>query len=120
MPYVSFTTGADMCAAPGAADAMFQQYGYAPLNVTGSNDKGDVMIGRAGGATTGGFAGAIWIEGLGWMRMREFLRKQGVVEADAIPFDGTGTVRCVRQGVGRRRQRQCQHLDGQGRAGLRL
>ena len=91
VPYVSFSTGADMCAAPGAAETMFQQYGYAPLNVTGSNDKGDVMIGRAGGAQTG-FAGAIWIEGIGWMRMREFLRKQGVVEADAIPFDGTGTV----------------------------
>ena len=68
VPFVSFSTGEDICAAPGAADAMFQQYGYATMVVTGSNDKGDVLIGRAGGATTGGFAGAIWIEGIGWMK----------------------------------------------------
>ena len=92
VPFASFSTGEDLCAAPGAADAMFQQYGYATMVVTGSNDKGDVLIGRAGGATTGGFAGAIWIEGIGWMKMREFLRKQGVVEANAVPFDGTGVM----------------------------
>ena len=32
-----------------------------------------------------GFAGGIWIEGLGWMTMEQFLRKQGVVEAETLP-----------------------------------
>ena len=42
--------------------------------------------GRAGGFFTG-FSGGIWIEGLGWMNMTDFLRKQGVVEAQDVPFD---------------------------------
>ena len=60
--------------------------GAAPILVTDTTDKGDVIVGRAGDFFSG-FAGAIWIEGLGWMRMNEFLRKQGVVEAESVPFE---------------------------------
>lgn len=45
------------------------------------NDVGTVIIGRAGDFFTG-FTGTIWIEGVGWMTMDNFLSKQGVAEAD--------------------------------------
>lgn len=75
----------DLCRQFGA-DFIFQQLGYAPLTVSTVNDKGDVALGRAGSSGSG-YAGGIWIEGLGWMRTTEFLRKQGVVEAEDTPFD---------------------------------
>ena len=54
--------------------------------VSAVTDKGDVILGRAGSFFTG-FSGGIWIEGLGWMSMTEFLHKQGVVEADDVPYN---------------------------------
>lgn len=57
-----------------------------PLDVFGANDDGTVLVGRAGSFFTG-FFGAIWIEGIGWQTISKFLHEQGVVEADAVPFD---------------------------------
>lgn len=84
VPYYDWF-GADLCAQY-SAEEMYQMLGAAPILVTDTTDKGDVIVGRAGDFFSG-FAGAIWIEGLGWMRMNEFLRKQGVVEAESVPFE---------------------------------
>ena len=81
--YLDF--GEDACERYGA-EYMYEQLGVAPMGITDITDAGDVIIGRAGGYFTG-FAGGIWVEGLGWMALSEFLRKQGVVEAESIPID---------------------------------
>lgn len=82
VPYQSFF-GGDMCAELGE-EALFEQLGYAAMSISAVTDKGDIALGRAGSFFSG-FAGGIWIEGLGWMSMEQFLRKQGVVEAETMP-----------------------------------
>lgn len=77
--------GRDMCKLYGE-EYIFNQFGHAPMVTNATSDKGDVILGRAGGFFTG-FAGAMWIEGMGWITTREFLRKQGVVEAESVPFE---------------------------------
>lgn len=83
VPYTFF--GQDFCALYGE-EYLYEQLGTAPMNISAVTDKGDIVLGRAGSFFSG-FAGGIWIEGLGWMTMSEFLRKQGVVEAQDVPFD---------------------------------
>ena len=60
--------------------------GPIPILPTDMNDEGSVIIGRAGSFFTG-FAGAMWIEGIGWMSLENFFRKQGVTEAFEFPMD---------------------------------
>lgn len=85
VPYFGWF-GDDVCAELGAEaeQILFEQLGYASMNISAVTDKGDIALGRAGGFFSG-FAGGIWIEGLGWMSMEQFLRKQGVVEAETLP-----------------------------------
>ncbi len=60
--------------------------GPIPVLPTDMNDDGTVIVGRAGSFFTG-FVGGIWLEGIGWMNFNDFLGKQGVSEAAAVPFD---------------------------------
>lgn len=84
VPYSSWFEG-DLCEQYGE-EYLYEMLGTAPMSISAVTDKGDVVLGRAGSFFTG-FSGGIWIEGLGWMNMTEFLRKQGVVEAQDVPFD---------------------------------
>lgn len=84
VPYSSWFEG-DLCELYGE-EYLYEQLGTAPMSISAVTDKGDVVLGRAGSFFTG-FSGGIWIEGLGWMNMTEFLHKQGVVEAQDVPFD---------------------------------
>lgn len=84
VPYRN-TFGTDLCAQLGA-ETVFKNVGYVPTSVFASSADGSVLVGRAGSFRTGVF-GAIWIEGVGWMTMTEFLRKQGVVEAQDVQID---------------------------------
>lgn len=79
------TFGNDLCA-QFDEQYIFDAVGYVPTSVFSSNDEGSVLVGRAGSFRTGIY-GAIWIEGLGWMTMTDFLYKQGVVEAQDVPID---------------------------------
>lgn len=81
VPYSSWF-GGDLCALYGE-QFLYEQFGTAPMTVSAVTDKGDVVLGRAGSFFTG-FAGGIWIDGVGWMTMDVFLRRQGVVEAEAM------------------------------------
>ena len=84
VPYSTWFEG-DLCEQYGE-EFLYEQLGTAPMNISAVSDKGDVILGRAGSFFTG-FSGGIWIEGLGWMSMSDFLHKQGVVEAQDVPFD---------------------------------
>ncbi len=76
-------------------DYIFEQEGAVPTLVFDMSDKGDVMIGRAGNFFNG-FYGALYLEGIGWMNMDDFLEKQGVIEArtlglqNPLALDGKG------------------------------
>ncbi len=83
LPYLNW--GVDMCADM-TAQEIFDQVGYAPVNVFGVNDAGTVAIGRAGDFFSG-TSGAMWIKDVGWMVVSDFLRHQGVVEASNTPID---------------------------------
>jgi hypothetical protein len=67
-------------------EAVQELLGPIPVLPTDMNDDGTVIVGRAGSFLLG-FAGAIWVEDLGWMGLTNFLRKQGVMEAWDFPMD---------------------------------
>ncbi len=67
------------------AEVINELLGPVPVTVTDMTDDGTVLIGRAGGFFTG-FAGALWIEGIGWMTWNDFFRVQGVIEASNWDF----------------------------------
>ena len=77
MPLLDFN--GDQCAAYDAATVQ-RLYGLVPMQVNDMSDDGKVLIGRAG-TFWNGFTGAMWIEGIGWIKLNDFFRKQGVVEA---------------------------------------
>ncbi len=83
VPYVRF--GRDFCAFLGE-QAIYDQVGVVPLIPFDMSDDGSVIIGRAGNFFTG-FVGGIWIDGLGWMTLKDFFDKQGVAEAASLPMD---------------------------------
>ncbi|WP_319553722.1 hypothetical protein [uncultured Vibrio sp.] len=59
---------------------------YVSLMPADMSDNGDVIIGRAGDVRTG-YVGAIYIKGLGWMKLDDFFEKQGVLEAQNTYMD---------------------------------
>ncbi|UCF68621.1 MAG: hypothetical protein JSV80_04830, partial [Acidobacteriota bacterium] len=63
-----------------------QRFGPIPVLPTDMTDDGKIIIGRAGSFFTG-FVGAIWMEPVGWMNLRDFYLKQGVAEAQDLPMD---------------------------------
>jgi hypothetical protein len=84
LPYSDFL-GRDLCATYGE-DFINQQLGPIPVVPADMNDDGSVIIGRGGSFRTG-LVGAIWLEGIGWMNLKDFFLKQGVTEAFEFPMD---------------------------------
>ncbi|MBT9501451.1 MAG: hypothetical protein IV092_09410 [Burkholderiaceae bacterium] len=71
--------GLDHCSIEGPA-WVEANYGLPGQLATGISDDGRVLISRVGDFWTG-FAGFMWVEDAGWIKLNDFLRKQGVVEA---------------------------------------
>lgn len=66
--------------ANGAA-AVQAEFGVIPMQINDTSDDGRVMVGRAGSWNTGSFEGVMYLDGLGWIKLSDFFRKQGVAEA---------------------------------------
>jgi Matrixin len=77
MPLLDFS--GDQCAAYDPATVQ-RLFGLVPMQVNDMSDDGKVLIGRAG-TFWNGFTGAMWVEGIGWFKLNDFFRAQGVVEA---------------------------------------
>ncbi len=94
LPYTDWF-GRDNCAIYGE-DFINDALGPVTVLPTDMNDGGTVIIGRGGSFRTG-FIGAIWIEDLGWMSLKNFFYQQGVTEAfnfpmnNPISIDGSGS-----------------------------
>lgn len=83
LPYIFF--GMDYCDTLGE-EAITETAGPVPVSIFDMNDDGSVLVGRAGSFFTG-VTGALWVEGVGWLKLADFLHGQGVVEMDATPLD---------------------------------
>jgi hypothetical protein len=83
VPYVSWF-GGDLCAEM-TGEEIQATVGTPPVEIFDMSDDGSILIGRTGSFFTG-FEGALWIERVGWMTWKDFFRKQGVVEAESVPF----------------------------------
>ncbi|WP_193161664.1 matrixin family metalloprotease [Microbulbifer hainanensis] len=83
MPFVYF--GMDYCDVLGE-DAVNDALGPVPMSVFDMSDDGSVVVGRAGSFRTG-LAGGLWVEGVGWLKLADFLHRQGVVEMESLPLD---------------------------------
>jgi hypothetical protein len=77
LPLLDFT--GDQCAVYDPATVQ-RLYGLVPMQVNDMSDDGAVLIGRAG-TFWNGFTGAMWVEGIGWFKLNDFFRTQGVAEA---------------------------------------
>ncbi|MEW6981932.1 hypothetical protein AAD001_04685 [Colwelliaceae bacterium 6471] len=61
--------------------------GLPSVTVLDATDDMSMITARAGSPLSGGFMGAIYLEGLGWMSAKDFFNKQGVVEAKSLLTD---------------------------------
>jgi hypothetical protein len=78
------------CESEGAA-AIQAQFGPIPVTGFDISDDGKVMIGQAG-VWFSGLQGMLWIEDLGWIKLRDFFRAQGVAEAYRYGLDAPGAI----------------------------
>jgi hypothetical protein len=62
-------------------------FGLPSVTVLDANEDLSMITGRAGSPLAGGFVGAIYLEGIGWMSSKEFFSKQGVAEAKGLLTD---------------------------------
>lgn len=76
----------DPCATWGQA-RIDSTYGLVPVTLFDMNDDGTVMIGRMGAFYLNVLDGAMWVDGLGWIKLSDFFRKQGVAEAYRLGMD---------------------------------
>lgn len=78
------------CESEGAA-AIQAQFGPIPIIASDISDDGKVLIAQAG-VWFSGLHGMLWIEDLGWIKMSDFFRTQGVAEAYRYGLDAPGSI----------------------------
>lgn len=87
-PYYDWFTGelVDPCGTWDQA-RIDSTYGMVPVSLFDMNDTGSIAIGRIGSFQFNLFEGVMWVDGLGWLKMGEFFRQQGVAEAYKLGMD---------------------------------
>ncbi|MFL6658665.1 MAG: hypothetical protein ACJ8GW_11370 [Massilia sp.] len=78
------------CESEGAA-AIQAQFGPIPVSASDFSDDGKVLIAQAG-TWYSGIHGMLWLEELGWIKLSDFFRTQGVAEAYRYGLDATGSI----------------------------
>ena len=78
------------CESEGAA-AIQAQFGAVPVLSNDISDDGKVMIAQAG-VWFSGLHGMLWLEDLGWIKLADFFRSQGVAEAYRYGMDGPASL----------------------------
>ncbi|HEY1090718.1 MAG TPA: hypothetical protein VGE47_06490 [Burkholderiaceae bacterium] len=77
--------GIDYCSTQGAA-WVEANFGLPGMLITSISDDGRVVLARVGSFFTS-FAGFMWVEDAGWVKLNDFFRKQGVTEAALYGMD---------------------------------
>jgi hypothetical protein len=62
-----------------------------PIQINDISEDGKLMVGQAGIWFTG-LTGVMWFEELGWVKMRDFFRTQGVAEAYRYGLDHVASI----------------------------
>jgi len=78
------------CESEGAA-AIQAQFGPIPIIASDISDDGKIMIAQAG-VWYSGLQGMLWIEDIGWIKLKDFFRTQGVAEAYRYGIDGPASI----------------------------
>ncbi|MBT9459659.1 MAG: hypothetical protein IV097_23790 [Burkholderiaceae bacterium] len=78
------------CEADGAAYIQ-ETFGPVPISSSDISDDGRVLIAQAGNWYSG-IHGMLWIEDIGWIKLSDFFRTQGVAEAYRYGMDGTASI----------------------------
>jgi len=78
------------CETDGAA-AIQAQFGPIPIIASDISDDGKLMIAQAG-TWYSGLVGYLWIEDIGWIKLKDFFRTQGVAEAYRYGMDGPASI----------------------------
>jgi hypothetical protein len=76
----------------GGAAAIERDFGSIPVFANDISDDGKVMVARVGSFFESGMHGMLWLEDLGWIKLTDFFRTQGVAEAYRFGLDGPGSV----------------------------
>ena len=74
------------------ADFIQSNFGPIPIYTNDMSDDGKVMLARAGTFFESGFHGMLWVEDLGWIKLKDFFRTQGVAEAYRFGLDGPASI----------------------------
>ncbi len=88
LPFYDFGFSCDV----DGAEFIQQTFGPIPVYENDISDDGTVLIARAGSFFESGFHGYLWIEGLDWIKLEDFFRTQGVVEAYRFGLDGPASI----------------------------
>ena len=88
LPFYDFGFSCDV----DGAEFIQANFGPVPVFTNDISDDGKVMIARAGTFFESGFHGVMWIEDLGWIKLKDFFRTQGVAEAYRFGLDGPGSI----------------------------
>jgi hypothetical protein len=88
LPFYDFGFSCDV----DGADFIQSTFGPIPVYTSDMSDDGKVLIARAGTFFDSGFHGVMWVEDIGWIKMQDFFRTQGVVEAYRYGLDGPASI----------------------------
>ncbi|MES2319402.1 MAG: hypothetical protein V4631_18130 [Pseudomonadota bacterium] len=83
--------GMDVSCESEGASAIQAQFGPIPVSASDFSDDGKVLIAQAG-VWYSGIHGMLWMEGIGWIKLSDFFRTQGVAEAYRYGLDATGSI----------------------------
>ncbi|MEJ6007665.1 hypothetical protein WG899_19115 [Paucibacter sp. AS339] len=90
LPFLDFGLSCDSY--EGGAEAIERDFGPIPVVANDISDDGRVMIARAGTFWESGMHGMLWLEDLGWIKLTDFFRTQGVAEAYRFGLDGPASL----------------------------
>lgn len=89
-PFLDFGLSCDTY--EGGAAGIERDFGNIPVWANDISDDGKVMVARVGSFFESGMHGMLWIEDLGWIKLKDFFRTQGVAEAYRFGLDGPGSI----------------------------
>lgn len=84
-------TGIDLSCSTDAKQIQ-DTFGLVQIRINDISDDGRMMVGQAGDWFLTGLYGVMWLEDIGWIKLRDFFRTQGVAEAYRYGLDNAASI----------------------------